>query len=496
MRRLLRAIVLVLFVAATASAQGAAARFAAVRDTIAAILGSTNVASISVAVAQNDRILWEEAFGFADRENQRKATSETMYSLASISKPFTATAVMLLSDRGKIDIDKPANDYLGASKLRAHEGNVRDMTVRRILSHSAGLPLHYQFFYDGVATVHSDDVAIAKYGFAGYAPGETYFYSNLGFGILGYMAGRVGGSNYESFLRDEVLRPLGLRNTTVSTGAGLGDRAAVRYDAMAMPIAPYAFDHTGASGVWSSAHDLVRFGMFHVGADNQPPLLKPATRERMQRAEAPQQAPGSSYGLGWGTLEDDNGFRRISHTGGMPGVTTVLNLYPSERVVIVVLSNANGAPVGRVANAIAGVMLPNYLSNRRARAGGGVIGAPAGPSLTATLGGTWKGSIRIESADVPVTLTIQADSQARIRVGTFDERPLVAPRIAATGWVTGRVQVPLRAPDATPASESERVGVSLSLRVHGDRLSGWASALTPNPPVYGAVSYWMELRRQ
>jgi CubicO group peptidase (beta-lactamase class C family) len=495
MRRALRGLLIVVFTATSAAAQNEAARFAAVRDTIAAILASTNTASISVAVAKNDRILWEESFGFADLAKRRKATPETMYSLASISKPFTATAVMLLADRGKIDIDKPANDYLGASRLRAHEGNARDMTVRRILSHSAGLPLHYQFFYEGGPALHRDDVAIAKYGFAGYPPGETYFYSNLGFGILGYIAGRVGGSTYETFLRDQVLRPLGLRNTTVSTGAGLGERAAVRYDAQGVAIPPYGFDHTGASGVWSSAHDLVRFGMFHAGADNQPALLAPATRERMQRAEAPEQGPGSSYGLGWGTLEDDNGYRRVSHTGGMPGVSTVLNLYPSERVVIVVLANAS-APVGRVANAIAAIALPKYAATRDARRGRAVVAGAPRLLPTPALAGTWRGHIRVESTDIPVSLTIGPDSQARVRIGTFDERPLMNATHAATGWISGRVQVPLRAPDATPASDASRVGVTLSLRLHGDRLSGWASAPTPTPPVYGAVSYWMELKKQ
>ena len=469
-------------------AQTATDRFAAVRDTINAILAGGTHASIAVAVARNDSILWQEGFGFANREKRIRATPETMYSLASISKPFTATGVMVLAQHGKIDIDRPANDYLGASKLQSHEGNANEMTVRRILSHSAGLPLHYQFFYVGGPKGHSDDIAIAKYGFAGYPPGETYFYSNLGFGILGYIAGRVGGSNYETFMQRDVFAPLALRNTTVSTGAELGDRAAIRYDATLKPIPPYAFDHTGASGVWSSANDLVRFGMFHANLTAPHSLLTPATRERMQRAEAPETAPGSSYGLGWGILENDRGYRRVSHTGGMPGVATVLNLYPSERVAIVVLANTS-APVGRVANAIASIVLPSY--------GAPTLRPPTVGASPPRINGTWRGSILVDGTPIPLTIVFPDSGVGRAKLGAGEEVPLTATQLSgATGWVSARFAAKLRAPDATPPADSARVAIALSLRLHGDRLSGWASSITaPGGVVYGAVSYYTELRR-
>ncbi|HKS06973.1 MAG TPA: serine hydrolase domain-containing protein [Gemmatimonadaceae bacterium] len=482
-------VVVALVVSASAAvAQNATDRFAAVRDTINAILAAGAHASISVAVARNDSILWQEGFGFANREKQIRATAQTMYSLASISKPFTATAIMVLAQRGKIDIERPANDYLGSAKLVAHEGTANEMTVRRILSHTAGLPLHYQFFYEGGPKLHSDDIAITKYGFAGYKPGETYLYSNLGFGILGYIAGRVGGSNYETFLKNEVLGPLRLSNTTVSTGAGLGDRAAIRYDAQRNPIPPYAFDHTGASGVWSSANDLVRFGMFHANLGAPSSVLSPTTRERMQRVEAPETAPGSSYGLGWGLLENDRGYRRVSHTGGMPGVTTVLNLYPSERVVIVVLANTAGAPIGRVANMLASIVLPNYVL--------GPVTAPPAPPPAPKLGGVWRGSILVDGTSIPLTLNLADSGASYSRLGSSDSvRIAQGGYNARTGWMNVLIAGSIRAPDATPANDTSGVRIQVSMRLHGDKLSGWATALSPGPIAYGAVSYWAEVRR-
>lgn len=96
------------------------------------------LASIAVAVAHGGKIIWEESFGWADREKMIAATPQTMYSLASISKPITATGLMTLVERGAIDLDKPANEYLGTGKLTGHAGEATGATVRRVLSHTAG----------------------------------------------------------------------------------------------------------------------------------------------------------------------------------------------------------------------------------------------------------------------------------------------------------------------------------------------------------------------
>ena len=480
-----------------ASAQDASARFAAVRDTIRAVMQSAGFPSISVAVAQGTNIVWEESFGFADRERQIAATTRTMYSLASISKPFTATALMTLVERGQVDLDRPANTYLGAAALRAFEGNAADATVRRVLTHTAGLPLHYQFFYDGVAKVESNDDAIAHYGILVYPPGETFFYSNLGYGILGHIVSRVSGRGYEAYLREQVLAPLGLSNSDVSTGKGLGKKAAVRYDNDLKPLLPYAFDHTAASGVWSSANDLVRFGMFHLGNTlrGQQQILKPETIERMQRSDAPADVPGQSRGWGWAIAEDDNGYRRVAHTGSMPGVSTILNLYPSEKLAIVVLANRNnGAALARVSAAIAAVMLPQYAANRDARRAQPRPPVAARFTPSAELVGAWRGRLLVERDTISLVLDVHPDGDVHVRFG--DQLETVLSGATMTGvWLTGRFQAPLRAPDAVPIADQQRIFVSLNLRPRGDRLTGWASAISTAVLNYGAVSYRAELQK-
>src|SRR5438034_2341809 len=122
--------------------------FGAVRDLIRGRLVEQVVPSLAVAVARDGEILWEEGFGWADRENRVPATEHTMYSLASISKPITATGVMVLKERGKLDLDRPINDYLGEAKLKAWIGDAAEATVRRVANHTSGLPLHWHFFYN------------------------------------------------------------------------------------------------------------------------------------------------------------------------------------------------------------------------------------------------------------------------------------------------------------------------------------------------------------
>jgi len=171
------------------------------RAHIRRVLDSTRTPSVAVAVAKNGRIIWEEGFGFADVERRTPATPTTLYSMASISKPMTATAVMKLAEQGKIDLDRPANDYLGSAKISGLAGPASGATVRRVLSHTAGLPLHYRFFYEGGSVTRpSMDEAITRYAVTVFPPGAVYSYSNLGYGVL------------ENHLRDQ--RPV-LKDSTL-----------------------------------------------------------------------------------------------------------------------------------------------------------------------------------------------------------------------------------------------------------------------------------------
>src|SRR5262249_49348966 len=131
----------------------------------------------------------------------------------------------------------------------------------------------------------SMDETILRYGNLVTAPGEKFEYSNLGFGVLDYVIARVSGRAYEDFMREEVFLKLGLTHTSVGIGPGLERYQAIRYGEDGLPIPFYDFDHRGASAIYASAHDLVRFGLFHLKAHlpDQKAILSDASIDAMQK---------------------------------------------------------------------------------------------------------------------------------------------------------------------------------------------------------------------
>jgi len=330
---------------ATKPAEGGSRRpapdaYAPVRDFIRDKVGPGGVPSMAVAVFRDGRIDWEEGFGWADREAGVAATADTVYSLASISKPFTATGLMVLAAEGVIDLDRPVDAYLGNAKLRARIGDAGEATLRRVANHSSGLPFHAQFFYhDTPYRRPAADITIARYGNLVRRPGATTAYSNLGYGILDEVISRQSGESYGDFMRRAVFLPLGLQRTSVGPPAP-GISLAVRYQADGAPLPYYETDHPGASAVFASAHDLIAFAAFHLKArlPGQRLILDDATIDEMHIVSARVDG-ASGFGLGF-EIGERCGHRVVSHSGAMPGVATQMLLIPDQGIAIVVLCNA------------------------------------------------------------------------------------------------------------------------------------------------------------
>ncbi len=465
-------------------------RFDAVRASIRKYLDSANVASMAVAVAKDGKIIWEEGFGWANRERMIRATPNTMYSLASISKPITATGLMVLAERGQVDLDQPINRYLGVGQLTSLAGlagDAKGATVRRVLSHTSGLPLHFQFFYDGLGyRPPTMDETIARYGNLVFTPGTVFEYSNLGFGIIDYVISRVGGRAYADFLRSEVFLPLGMTHTSIDVAPGLESVAAERYDSRQRPIPFYTFDHVGASAVYSSAHDLVRFAMFHLKDHlaDQSPILKDSTLDEMHRPVAP-----AAYGLGFAT-QDELGVPRLAHTGGMPGVATVMNLYPTENLAIVVLTNASVRP-SAIAQDLAAVMMARYADSLKARRAKGTPPEPPAFVAAPTLVGEWAGTLRTWQSTVPIRLAIKPDGD--VFVWLADQPRSVANQVTFVGTrLTGRFAGRIPTDDARRWPHSIQLGLEL---VDG-QLKGQVSAQAVGDTTYYSLASYAELKKK
>jgi CubicO group peptidase (beta-lactamase class C family) len=452
------------------------------------------IPSVVVASAKNGRIVWEEGFGLANREREVAATTTTMYSLASISKPFTATGLMVLAQRGAVALDAPANDYLGAAKVRAFEGRASDATVRRVANHTSGLPTHYQFFYaDEPYHPPSMDESIARYGILVSAPGTRANYSNLGFGIIDYIIERTSHTPYAEFMRREVFVPLGLSRTAVVTAPIVGDTVAERYDVHGAPIPWYDFDHRGASAVYSSAHDLIRFAMFHLKdhLKDQRAILRDSTLDAMHRATA-KHSELVGYGVGWRSHYEDFGYTGSGHTGGMPGVATLMRTYPEEDAAVVVLTNsADNAAVGQITRAVMSALLPRYAEKARNAAR---PDAPVRAPVPSRLDGEWDGEVRTWQGTVPLHLSLRGDSSARVRLGAEAEAALSDLEwrdTLLTGTFTGKL----------PAEDMNRhvYRLRLALALRGSRLVGALNAeASPGDGarLYYSLASWVWLVRR
>ena len=497
MRRIVAPLLLVAAgVSATAGAQqvgvAAPAALDSLHPRIQHLMDSLHAPSVSIAVAQHGKIIWEESFGWADIGKRAPATPNTLYSMASISKPITATGIMTLVQRGTIALDHPANDYLGRGKITGYAGDARDATVARVMSHTAGLPLHYRFFYEGGAEQRPTmDEAIARYGIVVFPPGRVYNYANLDYGIVEQMIAHATGESYETFMRRVVFGPLGMKRSAIGTGRGLTG-AAVRYDDSLKAVPFYDFDHRGASAVWVTAHELVRFGMFHLPdhlADQQS-ILPDSTILAMQHVRTPGDT-AHGYALGW-LVDNDHGYRRVSHTGGMPGVSTLLYLFPSQDLAIVALCNQSNPAPYFIASAIEDVMLPGraqaVVAERATQQG------QARPTFAAPqdLVGEWTGTVRTYDGTLPIALRVKSD-EVLVRLGGPQAlwTLLNGPRFENSmleGQFVGTI----------PTTDAARYPHELALSVlsDGGKLRGFVASIATNRPVAGAVSSYAELAKQ
>jgi CubicO group peptidase (beta-lactamase class C family) len=466
--------------------------FARVREDIQKSLERNKVPSLVVAVARDGKIIWEEGFGFADQKNQRQATPHTPYSIASISKPITATGLMVLVDKKQVDLDKPANDYLGDAKLTARLGDAREATIRRLANHSSGLPLHYQFFYDDEPRRVPDfDTSVRRYGHLLAPPGEEFQYANFGYGILGEVLHRVSGRSYGDFLRDEVFVPLGMKQTGVGISAAWDPPAVPRYDSTGQPLPFYDFDHPGASAVYSSAHDLALFGMFHLKQrmEDAKAILSDASIDEMQRGTA-DCGEQRHYGVGWFVDEDEFGYRTVSHTGGMGGVRCRLVLVPTEKIVVVTLCNKSTDLPLRIAREILGEMLPDYRKKKYEESSKQPDSESRPPWGPPELVGYWRGDVETYEGKERIELWAQPDGDVKVRLAG-QLMTLLNQSNLRNGLLTGVFAGQLSTDDSR-----RRHQLQIRLRLRDEVMNGAVTVMTLPGRKYGnAMSHWAELKR-
>jgi CubicO group peptidase (beta-lactamase class C family) len=302
----------------------------------------------SVLVARDGAVVLDKAYGMANLELDVANTPDTKFRLGSITKQFTAAAILLLEERGQLTIDAPVKSYITGAP--AAWDRVR---VFNLLTHTAGIPNFTAFAtyneFKGTARSADSIVSLFKDRDLEFGPGEKYNYSNSGYVALGAIIEKVSGVSYEKFIQDHIFTPLGMTDSGYDSNTAIIKRRASGYiktpagylnaDYIHMSI-PHA-----AGALYSTTRDLLKWqqALFAGRVVSKPSLDRMLTPFK------------NDYGLGVVSMTS-NGRRVILHGGGIDGFNTQLSYYPDTRTTIAVLSNVNGPVPGVLAGQLGQLM--------------------------------------------------------------------------------------------------------------------------------------------
>jgi CubicO group peptidase (beta-lactamase class C family) len=465
------------------------------RSHIVKYLEETGAPSVAVGAARNGRIVWEEGFGWVNKQKKVQATPHTMYSVGSISKPMTATAVMVLKERGLLELDRPANTYLGEARLRSYAGAPEDVTVKRIMHHTAGLPMYWHFYKGEPSGRPNPETIIQRFGILTAPAGDRYEYSNLGYSVLATIVERVSGKTFQEFMQGEIFEPLGMRTTSIFVDPPEADTVAPRYIGNREISTFYDYHLRGASAVYSSVHDLLRFGMFHLKnrLDGQRQILTPASIGEMQES-VDARLTSSRYKMGW-DVGERFGYDVVTPGGGMPGVRAMLLLLPSENIAVAVISNGENIELPKIYDPVLASLLPDYGERwRRRQPGQGP--ERAGPfSPPAPLVGEWSGRIVTYEKAIPIELKCRSDGTVKLLLGgdgvpVREISELASPPRMQGGLfiVNFKTELPIQEARQSPHT------TYLKMKLSENKLSGFALAVCEKEN-FGLPSY-IELTRK
>jgi CubicO group peptidase (beta-lactamase class C family) len=416
--------------------------FAPIRNRLIQETASGKVTGAVVAVVHKGSIVWEEGFGFADREAGIKATARTPFCLASLTKPFTTTAVMTLAAEGKVSLDEPGNRYLNESKITGPNGDPSGATVRRLGAHVSGLPgIFSAHLPDGPSPAPDGATILRDYGRLAYSPGSIYEYSNLGFCALGVIASHVTGANFGTLMRQRVLNPLGLRDSFFSDETARLPTSAKGYDETAKRIPFYTTSTPPSGELYVSAHDLAHFAMWNLRRKVQRKgrVLDDRWLDELHRPVFVGPT-GIATTFGWFAGRLNSGLRYIFKGGGQPGVATKLYMVPALDLACMVLTNQTDGT--KLANDICDQILKLYIPDwTPPEEDAGPLSKPF--TITPVLRGRWSGMLRNGGADVPAIFRMDANTPITLQLGSEPAADVVQVQsqdVAFEGTTSGLIQ--------------------------------------------------------
>lgn len=327
------------------------------------IMARWGIPGLGVGIVEDGEIVYARGFGVQSLETGAPVTPDSFFCIASVTKCFVATAVMQLVEQGKLHLDVPLVQYL--PDFRLDDERCRQITLRQILSHTSGMPDMDEAEYDElVAHPEYDEGAPERYvrALAGRkmiaAPGERFAYSNIAYNVLGYLLAKISGQTFEDYLREHLLRPAGMTESTLFFPQVPRDRLAVPHlrvpEMVVNPVYPYHRADAPASFLHSTVLEMCQWAITCLdgGTHNGNRILSPASFEQMWTPVVEWGFPPlyEHCGLGW-TLGHFDGVKTVSHGGMGFGWTDFLTLLPEKKRGAVILCNEESSARSRTIRA-------------------------------------------------------------------------------------------------------------------------------------------------
>ena len=462
--------------------------FDGVREGALAAVDTGKATGLAMAALHGGEIVWAEGFGWANRKANLKATPHTPFSVASVSKPFTTTAVATLAAEGKLALDEPANKYLGQVPLRGIESSA--VTVRQLGAHAAGLPPLFEMFpVAGDMRPPSVEALLLAYGRLAFPPGRLYEYSNIGYAALAAIGSRLTEQSLGAIITRRVLEPLGLRDSFFGSDRARLVQAATGYDELDRPI-PYYSTATPASGeVYASAHDLAQFANFNLKnrTVRGQTVLSGKWIDELHAPVLHGPAAGATT-FGWFSGRSQSGLPVLFKDGGQPGVSTTMCLVPSENLACVVLANRtdNGDLVQKLVDQMIAAVLPGWTTpDTRMNARTSPF-FPEPPYV-----GQWSGKLSGGGADATLELEIPARAPPTLAINAQPAARVTDLQIrgpALIGTTTGSIE-------GTDAARNQAKSLSLELLPYQGSLVGRILAGASGPGRLAAIPFTVTLDR-
>ena len=327
------------------------------KSKVAEVLDRWPSAGLAAGVVRGGSLAWFAGHGVADAGSNEPVTLDTVFRIGSITKTFTAIAVMQLHEQGLVDLDAPANDYLRSIRLVPAKASFRPATVRHLLTHTAGVGYWRRsadLLRPGVGSGNragrSGAPPLASYYRKGLPvevePGTKWVYSNHGFAVLGQIVEDVTGQPLDRYLRERIFGPLGMEHTDLIRSERVRPRLATGYvlrPGGLKPVADREVPTPGGGAMYSTAADMARYlaALLRGGTGEHGPLLQPATLASMFQPQFQPDPRVPGMGLAFEPGEE-SGHKTVGKTGVLSGFLSAIVLAPDDGIGVFALANTGG----------------------------------------------------------------------------------------------------------------------------------------------------------